>query len=152
MKKFLGLMVLMMVMLISVSGLAQVSDTEVVVPVFLNVPQFVRLSVADPEADNAFNLVFDPTSPDAVISDTVQLLAEANVNYSISSEKEALAGYENWVELLNVTINNTVLGFGAPGSVTFDTTVTIDVINNLDTALPVNTQIANVTFTILGSI
>ncbi|WP_147430597.1 hypothetical protein, partial [Petrotoga sp. HKA.pet.4.5] len=94
--------VLMMVMLISVSGLAQVSDT-VNVPVFLNVPAFVRLTVDTTSPDSQFDLVFDPANP-ANPTDTVKLLAEANVNYSVSSSITPVTGYSSWTSLLLITI------------------------------------------------
>lgn len=147
MKKVLSLAVLMMVMLISVSGLAQVSDT-VNVPVFLNVPAFVRLSVDTTSPDSQFDLVFDPANP-ANPTDTVKLLAEANVNYNVSSSIAEVAGYSSWAGLLQITIDTTAAGFEGAGNVVFDVTATLDVLGNLNLgALPTNTKIADVTFTI----
>ncbi|ABX32528.1 hypothetical protein X928_08215 [Petrotoga miotherma DSM 10691] len=147
MKKVLSLAVLMMVMLISVSGLAQVSDT-VNVPVFLNVPAFVRLSVDTTSPDSQFDLVFDPANP-ANPTDTVKLLAEANVNYSVSSSIAEVTGYASWASLLQISIDTNAAGFGGAGNVVFDVTATLDVLGNLNLgALPTNTKIADVTFTI----
>jgi hypothetical protein len=147
MKKVLGLAILTMVMLLSVSGLAQVQDS-VNIPVFLNVPQFVRLSVDTTSPDNTFDLVFDPANP-ANPSDTVKLLAEANVNYSVSSSIAEVSGYSSWASLLQISIDTTAVGFGGAGNVVFDVTATLDVLGNLNLgALPTNTKIADVTFTI----
>ncbi|PNS01384.1 hypothetical protein X927_00830 [Petrotoga mexicana DSM 14811] len=147
MKKVLGLVVLMMVMLMSVSGLAQVSDT-VNVPVFLNVPAFVRLSVDSSSIDSQFDLVFDPANP-ANPSDTVKLLAEANVSYNVTSSVTAMAGYSIWSNLLQITIDTAAAGFGGAGNVVFDVTATLDVLGNLNLgSLTPSTKIADVTFTI----
>jgi len=146
MKKVLGLAVLMMVMLMSVAGLA-VSD-YVDVPVYLNVPEFVRLSVDSSSPDSQFDLVFDPANP-ANPTDTVKLLAEANVNYNVSSSISPVTGYEDWAGLLEIAIDSEAEGFGGAGNVVFDVTATLDVLGNLNLgALPTNTKIADVTFTI----
>ncbi|HBT51437.1 MAG TPA: hypothetical protein DEA49_04915 [Petrotoga sp.] len=150
MKKILGLVVLMMVMLVSVSGLAQVQDS-VDVPVYLNVPAFVRLSV-DNSDDGQFDLVFDPANP-VNPTDTVKLLAEANVDYTVTSSVAPVSGYEDWAELLQITPNTDNPFNGAPGSTTFNTTATINVIDNLDLGtVPPDTKIADVTFTISASL
>jgi len=153
MKKVLGLAVLMMVMLVSVSGLAQATSdsTTTTVPVFLNVPAFVRLTLND--ADNQFNLEFDPAYPYSTVEDTVALLAEANVNYTVTSSVAPVSGYEDWAELLQITPNTDNPFNGAPGSTTFNTTATINVIDNLDLGtVPPDTKIADVTFTISASL
>ncbi|MDY6894860.1 MAG: hypothetical protein SVO01_05525 [Thermotogota bacterium] len=137
--------VLMMVMLMSVSGLAA-SDTEII-EVYLNVPQFVRLSVAS--GDGQFDLDFDIDNPDAVISDTVELLAEANVDYEVTSSVTPVTDYEEWAGLLEITPNESSPFSGSEGNTVFDATATINVIDNLDLgALTTNTKIADVTFTI----
>ncbi|MGY4687859.1 hypothetical protein [Petrotoga sp. DB-2] len=148
MKKVLVLVVLMMVMLVSISGLAQVSDS-VDVPVYLNVPQFVRLSVDPTSPDSQFDLVFDPANP-ANPSDTVKLLAEANVSYNVTASQPApVIGYEDWANLLQISIDSSVAGYGAAGNVVFDVTATLDVLGNLNLgALTTTTKIADVTFTI----
>jgi|GEM_PF-852833 len=147
MKKILGLVVSMMVMLVSVSGLAQVSDT-VNVPVFLNVPAFVRLSVDTSSPDSQFDLVFDPTNPINPI-DTVKLLAEANVNYRVDYSINPETGYDSWASLLQISIDTSATGFGRAGNVVFDVTATLDVLGHLNSGtIPANTQIADVTFTI----
>jgi len=143
MKKILGIVVLMMVM--TVSALA-VSDSATV-PVYLNVPEFVRLSV-DENDDGEFNLVFDPADPESTVEDTVALLAEANVSYTVSSIVKLVRGYADWANLINVTISS-ASGFGAPGTVTFDTTATLDVFGNINLGtVPADTHIADVVFTI----
>ncbi|RAO98503.1 hypothetical protein PW5551_09590 [Petrotoga sp. 9PW.55.5.1] len=131
----------------AVSMLAQVTDSATV-PVYLNVPEFVRLSVA-PGDDGQFNLVFDLLNPDATVQDTVALLAEANVSYGVASSVSEVTGYESWASLVNVSIDTSVIGFGSAGVVTFDTTATINVIDNLNLGtLTTNTKIADVIFTI----
>jgi len=143
MKKILGIVVLMMVM--TVSALA-VSDSATV-PVYLNVPEFVRLSV-DENDDGEFNLVFDPADPESTVEDTVALLAEANVSYTVSSIVNLVRGYADWANLINVTISS-ASGFGAPGTVTFDTTATLDVFGNINLGtVPADTHIADFVFTI----
>ena len=143
MKKILGIVVLMMVM--AVSALA-VSDTATV-PVYLNVPAFVRLSVND--SDGQFDLVFNPATPASTVEDTVALLAEANVNYSIDSTVTAVSGFESWANLVSISIDTSVSGFGTPGNVTFNTTAYINVVDNLDLGtVSANTKIADVVFTI----
>jgi len=146
MKKILGLAVLMMVMLMSISGLAA-EDTEII-PVYLNVPAFVRLSVASGD-DGQFNLEFDIDDPDATISDTVALLAEANVSYNVTSSVAPVSGYEDWEGLLHITPNDDNLFSGDAGNTVINATATINVIDNLNLGtLTPSTQIANVTFTI----
>lgn len=145
MKKVLGILFVMVIM--AVSMLAQVTDSATV-PVYLNVPEFVRLSVA-PGDDGQFNLVFDLLNPDATVQDTVALLAEANVSYGVASSVSEVTGYESWASLVNVSIDTSVIGFGSAGVVTFDTTATINVIDNLNLGtLTTNTKIADVIFTI----
>jgi len=146
MKKVLGMAVLMMVMLISVSGLA-VSDT-VDVPVYLNVDPFVRLSVASGD-DGQFDLDFDIDDPDAEISDTVELLAEANVDYEVTSSVSPVTNYEEWAGLLEITPNESSPFNGDAGNTVINAIATINVIDNLNLgALTTNTKIADVTFTI----
>lgn len=147
MKKVLSLAVLMMVMLISVSGLSQVEDS-VDVPVYLNVPEFVRLSVASGD-DGQFDLEFDIDDPDAAISDTVALLAEANVSYNVTSSVAPVSGYEDWEALLHITPNDDNLFSGDAGNTVINATATINVIDNLNLGtLTPSTKIADVTFTI----
>ncbi|POZ87870.1 MULTISPECIES: hypothetical protein [Petrotoga] len=150
MKKILGLAVLMMVMLVSVSGLAQATSdsTTTTVPVFLNVPAFVRLTLND--ADNQFNLEFDPADPYSTVEDTVALLAEANVDYDVTvSEIQPVLDQENWANLLQITIDKTANNFGDPGQSVFNATATINVIDNLSLGtVPAGTKIADVIFTI----
>ncbi|HOK16208.1 MAG TPA: hypothetical protein PKZ30_03515 [Defluviitoga tunisiensis] len=144
MKKILGIVVLMMVM--TVSALA-VSDSATV-PVYLNVPEFVRLSV-DENDDGEFNLVFDPADPESTVEDTVALLAEANVSYTVSSIVNLVRGYADWANLINVTIDKSVTGFGLPGEVSFNATAYINVIDHLNLGtVPADTHIADVVFTI----
>jgi len=147
MKKVLGLAVLMMVMLMSVAGLA-VSD-YVDVPVYLNVPQFVRLSIAPEEEDGRFNLEFDPANPDVNPSDTVKLLAEANVDYQVTSSVTATEGYDSWLALLQITPSTEQPLNGTAGSTVFDATATLDVSDGFATYEVISDQhIANVVFTI----
>ncbi|RLL87983.1 hypothetical protein CN13_09430, partial [Petrotoga sp. HKA.pet.4.5] len=56
----------------------------------------------------------------------------------------------SWTSLLLITINtNNAAGFGGAGNVVFDVSATLDVLGNLNLgALPTNTKIADVTFTI----
>jgi hypothetical protein len=118
------------------------------VPVYLNVPEFVRLSVDSSSPDSQFDLVFDPANP-ANPTDTVKLLAEANVNYNVSSSISPVTGYEDWAGLLKIAIDSEAEGFGGAGNVVFDVSATLDVLGNLNLgALPTNTKIADVTFTI----
>ncbi|WP_158526177.1 hypothetical protein, partial [Petrotoga sp. 9PW.55.5.1] len=139
--------ILFVMVIMAVSMLAQVTDSATV-PVYLNVPEFVRLSVA-PGDDGQFNLVFDLLNPDATVQDTVALLAEANVSYGVASSVSEVTGYESWASLVNVSIDTSVIGFGSAGVVTFDTTATINVIDNLNLGtLTTNTKIADVIFTI----
>ncbi|PNR92587.1 hypothetical protein [Petrotoga sp. 9PWA.NaAc.5.4] len=143
MKKILGIVVLMIVM--AVSALA-ISDTATV-PVYLNVPAFVRLSVND--SDGQFDLVFNPATPASTVADTVALLAEANVNYSINHSVTPVSGFESWANLVNISIDTSVSGYGTPGNVTFNTTASINVLNNLSLGtVPAGTKIADVVFTI----
>ncbi|HOL87246.1 MAG TPA: hypothetical protein PLK32_07825, partial [Defluviitoga tunisiensis] len=110
-------------------------------------PEFVRLSV-DENDDGEFNLVFDPADPESTVEDTVALLAEANVSYTVSSIVNLVRGYADWANLINVTISS-ASGFGAPGTVTFDTTATLDVFGNINLGtVPADTHIADVVFTI----
>ncbi|MFY9125602.1 MAG: hypothetical protein WAO32_01400, partial [Defluviitoga tunisiensis] len=69
MKKILGILSVLLVLAVSVLAVA---DTETV-PVYLEVPAFVRITVD--EVDGAFNLVFDPADPESTVEDTVALLA-----------------------------------------------------------------------------
>ncbi len=143
MKRILGILSVLLVLAVSVLA---VTDTETV-PVYLNVPAFVRITVDD--ADGAFNLVFDPANPESTVEDTVALLAEANVNYTVSSFVNPVTGHTDWANLIQVTIDTGTTGFGLPGSVTFDTTATLNVIDNLDLGtVTAGTKIADVVFTI----
>lgn len=143
MKRILGILSVLLVLAVSV---LVVADTETV-PVYLNVPAFVRITVDD--ADGAFNLVFDPANPESTVEDTVALLAEANVNYTVSSFVNPVTGHTDWANLIQVTIDTGTTGFGLPGSVTFDTTATLNVIDNLDLGtVTAGTKIADVVFTI----
>lgn len=145
MKKVLSMVVLTMILAVSVLA----ATSNVTVPVYLNVPEFVRITIDD--IDGEFNLVFDPADPESTVEDTVALLAEANVYYNVTSEVEAVTDYTDWVNLIQVTIDNTVSGFGAPGKVTFNTTAKItgeDIIENLHLGTLSNTKIADVVFTI----
>lgn len=144
MKKVLGILFVMVIMAVSMLA----ASDSVTVPVYLNVPEFVRLSVA-PGDDGQFNLAFDLLNPDASVQDTVALLAEANVAYIVNSSVSEVAGYESWASLVNVSIDTLVSGFGSAGVVTFDTTATINVIDNLNLGtLTTTTKIADVIFTI----
>jgi len=143
MKRILGILSVLLVLAVSVLAVA---DTETV-PVYLEVPAFVRITVVD-EVDGAFNLVFDPADPESTVEDTVALLAEANVSYTVSSIVNPVTGYTDWANLINVTISS-ASGFGAPGTVTFDTTATLDVFGNINLGtVPADTHIADVVFTI----
>lgn len=143
MKKILGILSVLLVLAVSVLAVA---DTETV-PVYLEVPAFVRITVND--HDRAFNLVFDPADPESTVEDTVALLAEANVNYTVTSSITAETAYSNWANLINVTIDNSVTGFGLPGEVSFNATAYINVIDHLSYGtVPANTHIADVVFTI----
>ncbi len=147
MKRILGILSVLLVLAVSVLA---VTDTETV-PVYLEVPAFVRITVVVPE-DGVFNLVFDPAHPESTVEDKVALLAEANVSYTVSSIVNPVAGYTDWANLINVTINlfgSSASGFGAPGTVTFDTIATLDVSGNINLGtVPANTHIADVVFTI----
>lgn len=147
MKKILGLVVLMMVMLVSVSGLA--ATDSVIIPVNLNVPAFVRLSV-DSSDDGQFDLAFDPANPDTNPTDTVKLQAVANVTYDVISSVTPVSGYENWASKLSFNINSGgAIGFGLRGATFFDVTATINIMDTLELgSLPTTTKIADVTFTI----
>ena len=143
MKRILGILSVLLVLAVSVLAVA---DTETV-PVYLEVPAFVRITVND--VDGAFNLVFDPADPESTVEDTVALLAEANVNYTVSSFVNPVTGHTDWANLIQVTIDTGTTGFGLPGSVTFDTTATLNVIDNLDLGtVTAGTKIADVVFTI----
>jgi len=143
MKRILGILSVLLVLAVSVLA---VTDTETV-PVYLNVPAFVRITVN--ESDRAFNLVFNPANPESTVEDTVALLAEANVNYTVTSSITAETAYSNWVSLINVTIDNSVTGYGQPGKVRFKATAYINVIDHLSYGtVPANTHIADVVFTI----
>jgi hypothetical protein len=145
MKRILGILSVLLVLAVSVLAVA-VADTETV-PVYLEVPAFVRITVYD--VDGAFNLVFDPAELESTVEDTVALLAEANVSYTVSPSVNPVTGYTDWANLINVTIDDSVTGFGAPGTVTFDTTATLDVFGNINLGtVPANTHIADVVFTI----
>ncbi len=142
MKRILGILSVLLVLAVSVLA---VTDTETV-PVYLEVPAFVRITVDD--VDGVFNLVFDPADPESTVEDTVALLAEANVSYTVSSIVNPVTGYTDWANLINVTISS-ASGFGAPGTVTFDTTATLDVFGNINLGtVPADTHIADVVFTI----
>ena len=143
MKRILGILSVLLVLAVSVLA---VTDTETV-PVYLNVPAFVRITVN--ESDRAFNLVFNPANPESTVEDTVALLAEANVNYTVTSSITAETAYSNWASLINVTIDNSVTGYGQPGKVRFKATAYINVIDHLSYGtVPANTHIADVVFTI----
>jgi len=149
MKKVLGILFVMVIM--AVSALAAPSDLEIV-PVYLNVPPFVRLSVDPSDPDGQFNLSFDPANSNLWLGDTVTLLAEANVSYTVSSSVVPVAGYDNWVSLVMVVIDPSVSELGHPGSVTFDTTASMYLGSMLNFpewgAIPLPTHIADVVFTI----
>lgn len=143
MKRILGILSVLLVLAVSVLAVA---DTETV-PVYLEVPAFVRITVDEDEVDGAFNLVFDPADPESTVEDTVALLAEANVSYTVSSIVKPVTDTD-WANLINVTISS-ASGFGAPGTVTFDTTATLDVFGNINLGtVPADTHIADVVFTI----
>lgn len=143
MKRFLGICAILVVLAVSVLA---VSDAETV-PVYLNVPAFVRITIND--IDGEFNLVFDPANPEGTVEDTVALLAEANVNYTVSSAVNPVTSYTDWANLIEITIDTGTTGFGLPGSVTFNTTATLNVIDNLDLGtVTAGTKIADVVFTI----
>jgi hypothetical protein len=165
MKKILGLAVLMMVILVSVSGLAQVEDS-VDVPVYLNVPQFVSIEASP--ATQKFELEFDLATEQAT-SDTVTLWAEANVSYTVSYQKFAVTtnlpsgmtqGDVNaWVSLLTILLTPTG---GSAGTQTITATAALDFSSIVDLngnnstydeilklgTVPADTHIADVTFTI----
>ena len=148
MKKVLGILFVMVIM--TVSALA-VSDT-VTVPVYLDFPEFVRLSVA-PGDDGEYNLGFfsDPQLRQVSLrGDMVKLLAEANVGYNVSSVVTPVPGYESWANSLVVIIDYLTPGFGQPGSVIFNAGISIpSTINILELgAVGDGTKIADVTFTI----
>lgn len=143
MKRFLGICAILVVLAVSVLA---VTDAETV-PVYLNVPAFVRITIDD--IDGQFDLVFDPANPESTVEDTVALLAEANVNYTVSSSVNPVTGYTDWANLIEITIDTGTTGFGLPGSVTFNTTATLNVIDNLDLGtVTAGTKIADVLFTI----
>lgn len=143
MKRFLGICAILVVLAVSVLA---VTDTETV-PVYLNVPAFVRITIND--SDGQFDLVFDPANPESTVEDTVALLAEANVNYRVDTAVQAFTAYSNWASLISVTIDDSVSGFGLPGEVSFNATAYINVIDHLSYGtVPANTHIADVVFTI----
>ncbi len=143
MKRILGILSVLLVLAVSVLA---VTDTETV-PVYLEVPAFVRITVDD--VDGVFNLVFDPADPESTVEDTVALLAEANVSYTVSSIVNPVTGYTDWANLINVTIDDSVSGFGLPGEVSFNATAYINVIDHLSYGtVPADTHIADVVFTI----
>ena len=147
MKRILGILSVLLVLAVSVLA---VTDTETV-PVYLNVPAFVRITVN--ESDRAFNLVFNPANPESTVEDTVALLAEANVNYTVTSSITAVQTYSDWASLINVTIDNSVTDFGQPGKVIFNTTAFFEVMDYLNSHLDLGTldsgtHIADVVFTI----
>ena len=143
MKKILGILSVLLVLAVSVLA---VTDTETV-PVYLEVPAFVRITVDD--VDGVFNLVFDPADPESTVEDTVALLAEANVNYDVDFSLLPVQSYSNWASLISVTIDDSVSGFGLPGEVSFNATAYINVIDHLSYGtVPANTHIADVVFTI----
>lgn len=143
MKRILGILSVLLVLAVSVLAVA---DTETV-PVYLEVPAFVRITVD--EVDGAFNLVFDPADPESTVEDTVALLAEANVNYRVDTAVQTFTAYSNWASLISVTIDDSVTGFGLPGEVSFNATAYINVIDHLSYGtVPANTHIADVVFTI----
>jgi len=145
MKRILGILSVLLVLAVSVLAVA-VADTETV-PVYLEVPAFVRITVD--KVDRAFNLVFDPANPESTVEDTVALLAEANVSYTVSPSVNPVTGYTDWANLINVTIDDSVTGFGLPGEVSFNATAYINVIDHLSYGtVPANTHIADVVFTI----
>lgn len=148
MKRILGILSVLLVLAVSVLA---VTDTETV-PVYLEVPAFVRITVDD--VDGVFNLVFDPADPESTVEDTVALLAEANVNYTVSSFVNPVTGHTDWANLIQVTIDTGTTdtgttGFGLPGEVSFNATAYINVIDHLSYGtVPANTHIADVVFTI----
>ena len=151
MKKILGILSVLLVLAVSVLAVA---DTETV-PVYLEVPAFVRITVNE-EVDGAFNLVFDPADPESTVEDTVALLAEANVNYDVDYSLLPVQSYSNWANLISVTIDKSVSGFGQPGEVSFNATAYINVIDLIDhlsyVTVTAGTKIADVVFTISSSI
>jgi len=145
MKRILGILSVLLVLAVSVLA---VTDTETV-PVYLEVPAFVRITVDDDDVDGVFNLVFDPAHPESTVEDTVALLAKANVSYTVSPSVNPVTGYTDWASLISVTIDDSVSGFGLPGEVSFNATAYINVIDHLSYGtVPANTHIADVVFTI----
>jgi len=143
MKRFLGICAILVVLAVSVLA---VTDTETV-PVYLNVPAFVRITIND--SDGQFDLVFDPANPESTVEDTVALLAEANVNYDVDFSLLPVQSYSNWASLISVTIDDSVSGFGLPGEVSFNATAYINVIDHLSYGtVTAGTKIADVVFTI----
>lgn len=149
MKKILGIVVLMMVM--TVSALAA-TDTATV-PVYLNVPEFVRLSV-DENDDGRFDLYVDPAGPDLTVEDTVSLLAEANVNYNVNFESiNPVGNYGDLTNLISVSLDTTIdSNFGNPGNANLRATAVFDTQGYFELDNPVvleeSSQIAEVIFTI----
>ncbi len=149
MKKVLGILFVMVIM--AVSALAA-TDTATV-PVYLNVPEFVRLSV-DENDDGRFDLYVDPAGPDLTVEDTVSLLAEANVYYDVVVEGiNAVDSYDDLANLITVTLDKTVEdNFGNPGNAYLSATAVFDTQGYFELANPVvlnqSTHIADVIFTI----
>jgi hypothetical protein len=163
MKKVLGLAILMMVMLMSVSGLA-VSDTTESIPVYLNVPEFVSITASP--AGQSFDLGFDIATEQAT-SDTVTLVAEANVGYIVDASiayQSLTIGSGTWGSLVDIDISlpssaqsptPVISGtFGSAGICEFVASADISILNftgfleqGAITTTP-GTKIADVTFTI----
>ncbi len=144
MKKVLSMVVLMMILAVSVFAVT----SDVTVPVYLNVPEFVRIST-HPDDDGQFDLVFDPLYPDVEVQDTVTLVVEANVAYTLSSSVTYAAGQSHWGSLIQVTLPDPQTTPYKTGKNNFVVTAKINVIDHLmygkvDPA----TKIADVVFTI----
>lgn len=146
MKRSLAVLFMMMLVVSILFGV----EAQEIVPVYLSVPEFVRLSIDESDPDGQFDLVFDFANPDATLQDTVKLLAEANVDYTITYQVYAIIGYQGLLPYISISID-TSGSFGEPGSWTFDTTATMDpsgIIDNLDLGTLTNKHIAQVYFTI----
>jgi len=164
MKKVLGLVVLMMVMLMSVAGLA------VDVPVYLNVPAFVSLSLAEGE-DGQFNWSINYTSEQSNLTDTITLEASANVSYTITPSLSIQVTNDtnstnDWYDILNsgnindltlnsshgvyVVYNPTNGTLNIPGEAVFNATASLEgySLETLLLAGPIDQQVATITFTI----
>ena len=119
----------------------------------MNIPEFVRWSVA-PGDDGQFDLVFDPSNPDATVQDTVSLLAEANVNYDVEFDGiNAVDNYNDLADLITVTLDTLIDdNFGNPGNANLSATAVFDTQGYFELANPVvlnqSTHIADVIFTI----